>query len=77
MADGGSTCPLRGKAVQLVTYQAQPGGGAAPRTHPAESLKRPNQTMAGSRVGLHDPPVYPTLSREVASIMAAAGPLRS
>jgi hypothetical protein len=33
--------------------------------------------MAASWVGLHDHPVYPALSREAASIMAAAGPLRS
>jgi hypothetical protein len=43
---------------------------------PAEPLRRPNQTMAGSWVGLHDRLVYPALSREAAS-MAATGPLRS
>jgi hypothetical protein len=30
----------------------------------AEPLKQPNQTMAGSSVGLHDLPVHPAHSRE-------------
>ena len=33
----------------------------------AAALKRPNRTMAGTLVGLHDRPVYPALSREAAS----------
>jgi hypothetical protein len=43
---------------------------------PAEPLKRPNQTMAGSWVGLRDRLVYSALNREAAS-MAATGPFRS
>jgi hypothetical protein len=55
--------------------QAQPDE-CCTMDYAAEPLKRPNQTMAGSWVGLHDRPVYPALSREAAS-MAAAGPFRS
>jgi excisionase family DNA binding protein len=40
----------------------------------ADTLKGPNQTMAGSWVGLHDRPVRPAVSRVAASLVAGAGP---
>ena len=39
----------------------------------AGTLKRPNWTMAGGWVGLHDRPVCPARSRVAASIVAASG----
>ena len=63
-------------AVQLATDQARPGR-CCTMDYAAEPLKRPNQTMAGSWVGLHDCPAYPAFGREAASSMAAAGPFRS
>jgi hypothetical protein len=37
----------------------------------AEPLKQPHQTIAGSWIDLHDPPVRPALSSLAASLVAA------
>jgi hypothetical protein len=42
----------------------------------ADALKRPNRTIAGSWIGLHNPPVSPVPSRATARIVAVPLPLR-
>jgi hypothetical protein len=61
-ADGRIRCRCHGCATRELAKGSP--GECCSMNYVAEPLKQPNQTMAGSSVGLHDLPVHPAHSRE-------------